>query len=227
MESLEQPKSLVDQAYRVILDAICNGTFKAGDRMTQDEIATRLNVSRQPVTHALAMLKTQGFLIESGRRGLAVAPVDPRFFEAIYQFRSAVEPLAVRLATPRMSADAIRRGRTLVAHGREMVQANDGQAVVQADIDFHTLIYALSGNPMIVDTMQINWQHLRRAMGEVLQYPGLSIQVWKEHSAILEAMIKGEAEVAAKLMYDHIVGAFERVGGKSARDWAKQNCSRQ
>jgi DNA-binding GntR family transcriptional regulator len=146
---------------------------------------------------------------------------------ANYQFRSAVEPLAVRLATPRISADAIRRGRTLVAHGREMVQANDGQAVVQADIDFHTLIYALSGNPMIVDTMQINWQHLRRAMGEVLQHPGLSIQVWKEHSAILEAMIKGEAEVAAKLMYDHIVGAFERVGGKSARDWAKQNCSRQ
>jgi DNA-binding GntR family transcriptional regulator len=91
MQALEQSKTLIDRAYEVILDALCDGTFKPGERLTQEDIAARLNVSRQPITHALAVLKSQGFLI-SGRRGLIVTNVEPGFLQAIYQLRSAVEP---------------------------------------------------------------------------------------------------------------------------------------
>lgn len=211
MESLEAPKSLVDQAYRVILDALCDGTFKAGDRLTQEDIAARLNVSRQPVTHALAVLKAQGFVTPTGRRGLTVTAVEPELFQAIYEIRSAVEPLAVRLATPRLTKQAILHGRSLVAHGRNLVTAGDGRATLQADIDFHAFIYEYSGNPLIGETMRLHWQHLRRAMGEVLRYPGMSISVWQEHGRILEAMIRGEADDAAELMRRHLIEAYERV----------------
>jgi DNA-binding GntR family transcriptional regulator len=76
MRSLQPQKTLVKQAYDTILDAICDGTLAPSERLTQDEIAARLAVSRQPVMSALALLKQQGFLIEHGRRGLAVAPID-------------------------------------------------------------------------------------------------------------------------------------------------------
>lgn len=213
MESLEPPKSLVDQAYEVILDALCDGTLKAGERLTQEDIAARLKVSRQPVTHALAVLKSQGFLEQSGRRGLTVTSVDPNFFKAIYQFRSAVEPLAVRLATPHITKQAILRGRSLVEHGRNMVVAGDRRATLQADMDFHSFIYDLSGNPLIGETMRLHWRHLRRAMGEVLRYPGMSISVWQEHGRILEGMIRGDGEAAAELMQRHLIEAYERVVG--------------
>src|SRR5690349_12070400 len=169
VESLESPKTLVEQAYEVILGAICTGTLKPGERLTQDSVAKRLNVSRQPVNNALLVLKAQGFVRDAGRRGLAVAPLDPKLFEAIYQFRSAIEPLAVRLATPRLDAAATRRGRALLAQGRAAAQAGDDKALVQADMDFHSFIYELSDNAMILQTMRLNWQHLRRAMGEVLR----------------------------------------------------------
>ena len=211
LESLEPPKSLVDQAYEVILDALCDGTFKPGERLTQEDIAARLNVSRQPVTHALAVLKAQGFLAQSGRRGLTVTSVEPEFFEAIYQFRSAVEPLAVRLATPRLTQQAILRGRSLVEHGRNMVVAGDARAGLQADMDFHSFIYDLSGNPIVGETMRLHWRHLRRTMGQVLRYPGMSISVWQEHGRILEGMIRGDADGAAELMRRHLVEAYERV----------------
>jgi DNA-binding GntR family transcriptional regulator len=217
LESLTPPKSLVDQAYEVILDALCDGTLKPGERLTQEDIAARLNVSRQPVTHALAVLKAQGFLAPSGRRGLTVTAVAPDFFEAIYQFRSAVEPLAVRLATPRLTKQAILRGRSLVEHGRNMVVASDSRASLQADMDFHSFIYDLSGNAIIGETMRLHWRHLRRAMGEVLRYPGMSIGVWQEHGRILESMIRGDADGAAELMRRHLVEAYERVG-KHPRD---------
>ncbi|HEY0327955.1 MAG TPA: GntR family transcriptional regulator [Rhodopseudomonas sp.] len=212
MESLESPKSLVDQAYEVILDALCDGTFKPGERLTQEDIAARLNVSRQPVTHALAVLKAQGFLAQAGRRGLTVTSVEPQFFESIYQFRSAVEPLAVQLATPRLTKQAILRGRSLVEHGRNLVVAGDSRATLQADMDFHSFIYSLSGNPLIAETMGLHWRHLRRAMGEVLRYPGMSISVWQEHGRILEGMIRGDGDGAAELMRRHLIEAYNRVG---------------
>ncbi len=210
MESLEISRTLVDQAYEVILDALCDGTFKTGERLTQENIAARLNVSRQPVTHALTVLKAQGFLAQSGRRGLTVTAVDPDFFAALYQFRSAVEPLAVRLATPHMTKHALQQGRALVRHGRAVAKAHDSRAILQADMDFHSFIYRLSGNPLIEDTLRLHWHHLRRAMGQVLRLVPAT-GVWDEHARILEAMNAGDAEGAAEMMRRHLLDAYDRV----------------
>lgn len=211
LEALLSPKTLVEQAYEVILDAICDGTLKPGERLTQASVAERLKVSRQPINNALLVLKAQGFVREAGRRGLAVAPLDPKLFEAIYQFRSAVEPLAVTLATPRLTAAGIERGRALVRRGQAVLASGDSRALAQADMDFHAFIYELSGNSLIVETMRLNWQHLRRAMGEVLRHPDLSQKVWQEHAAIFAAMERGEANEAAARMREHVVSAYERV----------------
>ncbi len=210
MEALPSAETLADRAYAVILDAICDGTLKPGERLTQADVAERLNVSRQPVHNALQVLKAQGFVCETGRRGLAVASLDPALFEAIYQLRSAVDPLAVRLATARLTKSDVEHGRALIERGVEAV-ARQGGAAVAADIEFHSWIYDLSGNALIVETMRLNWRHLRRAMGEVLRHPPLSTRVWNEHRAILDAMAKGDAERAALLMQGHVVSACEDV----------------
>jgi DNA-binding GntR family transcriptional regulator len=211
VQYLSASKSFVDQAYERLLDAICDGTLSPGDRVTQDEIAHRLNVSRQPVMHALAILKSQGFLIEAGRRGLAVAPVDPTLLEAIYQFRSAVEPLAITLATPRLTSDKAVLARAIIGRGKRMVTEGDAKSVLDADIEFHTFIYDLSANPIIIETMNLYWHHIRRSMGEVLRFPGFSLQVWQEHEAILDEMVDGNAAAAAALMQNHIIKAYERM----------------
>jgi len=211
MESLAAPKTLVDQAYAAILDAICNGTLNAGERLTQDSIAQRLNVSRQPIHNALLLLKAQGFVREAGRRGVSVVPLDPFLFEAIFQFRSAVEPLAVTLAIPRLSAKAVGEGRSFIARGKSAVDKKDAKALVAADMAFHSFIYGLSNNSLILETMRLNWHHLRRAMGEVLRLPGLAKRVWKEHEAIFESMIAGETDKAARLMRNHVVIAHRDV----------------
>lgn len=216
MKAILPAKSLVDRTYEALLDAICTGEFRPGDRIGQDEVAERLNVSRQPVNSAIAMLKAQRFVMDTGRRGVVVAPVDQKLFESIYQVRSALEPLAVELATGNMSPGAISRGRDIVRRGVALMQAADAKGVLQADIDFHTLIYELSGNAVILDTMRLNWAHLRRSMGEVLRFPGMTLTVWKEHDAIFEAMVSGDGKKAATLMRKHIVDAPRRLRSSSA-----------
>jgi DNA-binding GntR family transcriptional regulator len=215
VESLAPQKRLVEQTYEHILDAVCDGTLKAGERLTQEDIAARLNVSRQPVTHALALLKAQGFVEASGRRGLQVTAVEPRLLKEIYELRSALEPLAVELATPRLTRTAIANARAIISRGRRGVAEGDKKTVLEADIDFHSFVYDASGNRLVGDTMQLHWRHLRRAMGEVLQYPGMSTVVWREHHRILASMIRGDASDAANLMRAHLLGAFRRVSKNS------------
>jgi DNA-binding GntR family transcriptional regulator len=216
MRAIKPRRTLVEQAYNAILDAICDGTLAPGARVTQDELAVRLHVSRQPVLTALGLLKQQGFLIDHGRRGLAVAPVDPARFDAIYQIRSALEPLAAKLATERMTPELIERGRAIVADGRKVAAAGDAKATLQADVDFHNFIYEASGNPLIVEAMQLHWQHLRRAMGEVLRRPRMTQQVWREHVEVMEAMAAGDGARSARLLQQHVDGARVRVGEEIA-----------
>lgn len=216
METLKPNKTLVEQVYERILDAICDGSLPPEARVTQDELAAQLQVSRQPVMTAMGLLRQQGFLTEYGRKGLRVAPVDRARFDAIYQFRTAVEPLAASLAAQRMTPELLARARALVAHGRKVAAAGDAHAALQADVDFHSLIYAASGNPLIVESMQTHWQHLRRSMGEVLRRPRFAQRVWKEHAAILDAIAAGDAEDAARQMTAHVREAHERVGAELA-----------
>lgn len=214
IESLKPQKTLVEQVYERILDAICDGELAPGERVTQDELAARLQVSRQPVMTALGLLRQQGFLVEHGRRGLQVAPADRARFDAIYQFRTALEPLAASLAARHATAAQIARGRELLAHGQQVAANGEPAAALQADVDFHSWIYETSGNPLIVESMQTHWQHLRRSMGEVLRRPRYVHKVWAEHAEILEAISAGDAERAARAITLHVQTAHERVGSE-------------
>ena len=216
MESLKPQKTLVEQVYERIRDAICDGTLPPGARVTQDELAARLQVSRQPVMSALGLLRQQGFLVEHGRRGLQVAPFERQHFDAIYEFRALVEPWAASLAAQRITPDMLKRGRELVERGKRLAAAGDAHATLQADIDFHNFIYEASGNPLVLESMQLHWQHLRRSMGEVLQRPRFTEKVWREHAAILDAIAARDKRAASRLITEHVREARERVGAEMA-----------
>lgn len=210
MEALTQKKTLVEQAYDALLEAICTGSIRPGERLNQDDLAEQLQVSRQPVNSAIAMLKAQRFVQDTGKRGVIVAPIDQTLFDSIYQFRTVVEPLAVQLATTRMTKEAVSLGREIIARGKSHVQSGDHASALRADMDFHNLIYTLSGNMIVADTMNLNWRHLQRAMSEVLSVPGATLRVWKEHDQIFSEMVRGDDKYAAKLMREHMEHAAPR-----------------
>src|ERR1700674_4204635 len=105
MEPISTVPRLIDRVYLRLVDAIADGTLAPNQRLTQDELAQRLSVSRQPVSHALQILKRQGLVVEEGKRGLIVAPVRADQILDLYQVRAALDGLASRLA-----AERIRRG---------------------------------------------------------------------------------------------------------------------
>src|SRR6476659_370130 len=170
MASVQPAPTIVEQVYRTILDAICDGRLAPGERLTQESVAEKLAVSRQQVGQALLLLKQQKFVSEAGRRGLMVAPLDRDFMRSIYELRLGIEPLAAALAARNASADDIARGERMIAAGKEAVRHNSIAELIAADMEFHMYVYELSRNRLFVELMQELWNHLRRAMREVLQH---------------------------------------------------------
>jgi DNA-binding GntR family transcriptional regulator len=196
---IQSSPDLVDQVYRSLLDAISDGSIVPGARITQEDIAAQLAVSRQPVLQALRLLKKDGFVLDAPGRGVLVAPLDVDRLVQIYQVRSALDALAARLAA-RVHFQMDPR---LISQGRSAARGNDVKAMMAADQAFHAAIYAASGNPLIAQSAQMHWQHIRRAMGEVLQVSTMRESVWDEHEAIAQAMGDGDEHRAETLIRQH------------------------
>lgn len=196
---IESSPDLVDQVYRSLLDAISDGSMAPGARIMQEDIAVQLAVSRQPVLQALRLLKKDGFVLDAPGRGVLVAPLDVARLVQIYQVRSALDALAARLAAAaRHPIDS-----RLVSQGRTAARGKNVKAMMAADEAFHAAIYAASGNPLIAQSAQLHWQHIRRAMGAVLQVSTMRESIWDEHAAIVNAISLGNEDLAEALIRQH------------------------
>lgn len=206
LQSLPRSKSLVEQVYDRVLDAICLGTLGPEEHITQDSLAASLQVSRQPVITALGQLKQQGFLVERGKRGLRIAPLNQARLESIHEVRNALEPLAASLAAARASESDVAQARSIIERGRCSAAAHVHPEVLRADLDFSEWLYLASGNHVLTLSMQVHWPHLRRSMGELVR-AGKRLEVdWSEHEAILDAIQHGEADHAAALVCARLPG---------------------
>lgn len=197
----------VDEVYRVLLDAISEGSIAPGTRIVQEEIAEQLAVSRSPVLQAFRLLKKDGLVEDAPGRGLQVTPLDATRIGHLYELRGALDSLAARLAARKK----VKIDKTLVENGRKLSKGDDIRAMIEADMAFHVAIYTASGNPLIVDSARLHWMHLRRVMGAVHRVIGQRKSVWDEHAAIADAIERGDEELAAKLSSQHTEVARENL----------------
>jgi DNA-binding GntR family transcriptional regulator len=204
---LEAQPDLVDQVYRSLLDAISDGSLAPRERITQEDIAQKLAVSRQPVLQALRLLKKDGFVLDAPGRGVLVAPLDADAMAHIYQVRGALDALAARLAAARR----FRLDPKVIEHGRKAARGRNVRAMIDADLAFHHAIYDASQNPLIEQSAQQHWRHLRRVMGAVLQQSKQREAVWDEHEAIAKAIAAGDADRAGRLIEQHSRRASENL----------------
>lgn len=207
---LESAPDLVEQVYQRLLDAISEGLLAPGERLTQEDIAEQLAVSRQPVLQALRQLKKDGFVLDAPGRGVLVAPLDAQWIAQVYQVRGALDALAARLA----ASHRYRIDPKLIESGRKAARGRNVKAMIDADMAFHSAIYAASRNPLIEQSAHQHWRHLRRVMGAVLQSSPQREDLWDEHETIAKAIAAGDGERAAQLIDDHSRQASENLAGR-------------
>jgi DNA-binding GntR family transcriptional regulator len=209
MIPLEPLPSLIDQVYARILEAITDRTLPPGHRIRQNELAEKLGVSRQPVSHALHLLYRQGLVAESGRKGFEVTQLDPLRIRQLYEVRGAIDTLAARLAAGRSKADAAGRAHLEAARGagRAIDEKTSLSRLIALDVDFHSAIYRLAGNPAIEEMIAPQWPHMRRSMATVLTELDYRANAWAEHETIAAHVLSGDAKAAAGAALAHAMSA--------------------
>ena len=209
MIPLDPTPNLIDQVYARILDGITDRTLPPGHRIRQNELAERLGVSRQPVSHALHLLHRQGLVAESGRKGFEVTQLDPLRIRQLYEVRGAIDALAAGLAAQRVKTDVT--GRTHLEAALHAGRATDNRTplsrLISLDVDFHSAIYRLSGNPAIEEMIAPQWPHMRRSMATVLAELDYRQSAWAEHETIAAHILSGNAKAAESAALAHAIGA--------------------
>jgi DNA-binding GntR family transcriptional regulator len=205
MIPLDQPPNLADQVYARILEAITDRTLPPGHRIRQNEFAEKLGVSRQPVSHALHLLHRQGLLAESGRRGFEVTQLDPARIRQLYEVRGAMDALAAGLAAKRAKTDEAgkRRLEAALDAGRVIDRQTALGQLIALDVEFHSAIYHLAGNPVIEEMIAPQWPHMRRSMATVLAELDYRESAWTEHEVIAAHITAGDAEAAETAAFAH------------------------
>lgn len=215
MQSLAARPDLTQQTHAAIREAIVSGDLAPGAPLAQEDLAERLGVSRQPISHALVLLRREGLVVDRGRKGQMVAPIDPDRLLGLYQVRGALDRLAATLAAgqagdpARRDAAAVDSLPRIVERGRAACGSGDVDALVAADVAFHQALYALSGNQEIARTVETVWPHMIRAMRVVLQASERHMAIWDEHAEIAAAVASGAAERAGALAGRHAETAGE------------------
>lgn len=216
MKPLAPPPSRTELVYQTIRDSIRDCTLEPGKHLVQEELAAMLGVSRQPIQQAMLLLKTDGLVVESGARGLYVAPLDPVQIGHHYQIRLVFDQLAAELvadraaASPAFADDLRHQGEEILRVGEEARSVNAVEAVSQ-DVRFHTLLYEMSGNPLIAPAADLHWNFLRRVMVAVLLHAERGPVVWSQHREILGLLAAGKADEGRDLVTRHILGAKDAL----------------
>lgn len=205
-------------ATQALKDSILSGEFKPGDRLTEAALADQFAVSRGTVRAALHQLSNDGLVVLKPYAGWSVATIDRQGIWEIYTLRSGLERVAARLAAQRIDES----GRTRLAKARDAFFAacerSDLDASLEFDFALHHCIIELSGNGRLAGQYLTVEQQIRLFINSTYEStPNISVAI-AHHAPIIDAILAGDSEAAARLSEDHVLSEGERILARLVAD---------
>lgn len=194
--------TIIDQLRRLIL----SGEVARGERLPQDELATRFQSSITPVREALRALEAEGLVVSEPHRGTRVAAVDFERVKATYIVRRLAESYAIRRATTRLSARDLRRAENLLLDVEAAAATGDVLGTRQANRAYHFFFYDRCGIPALADHIATLWAAFPWDL--VLDTSERFNASEKEHREIQEAVRAGDPDAASLAVEQHIQQGF-------------------
>ncbi len=195
-------KSLREQVYEHLRQAINRGALAPGAFIDLKRIGEDLGISKTPLRDALIQLESEGFVTILARRGVVVNRLTVDDIRHLYEIVGALEGVAVVAVSDHLRAADFRTMRDLNAAMAAAVNAGDFDAYYQRNLAFHNVVLDLSGNARLVKTVSICKQRLYdfpRKKGFVREWELASTG---EHDAFVELLEAGEARAAADYLRD-------------------------
>ncbi len=204
LENIED-MPLRDVVYETLRHAIFRGDLKPGERLQELQLSAQLGVSRTPVREAIHMLKNDGLVKITPRRGAEVAHMTLEDMEDVLEVRGALDEFAVRLACRRINEEQLGRLAAAAQEFADSIDDDDVRKIAMADVKFHDIIYEATDNPKLVSLLNNLREQIYRYRVEYIKERENCPMLVEEHAAILDALRKRNQATAVQAMHKHLL----------------------
>lgn len=196
---------ITDNLVAVLEEAIVFLELAPNERLTEEEVAERYNVSRSPVRDALRYLEREGLVLREARKGIWVTPMSLRDFDEIYRCRIALEAIAAQQAAQSTNVELKKQLWLVLEDMRKAREAGDARLFFAHDVRGSQLIYEIADNSTLrrllkgLEKQALRYRyHLYRRNQSVVD---LSLD---DSSRVFKAISDGDAEGSFTLQSDLI-----------------------
>lgn len=211
MSSPVRYKSTADYVTAEIQRLILSGELTAGARIDQVELATQLDVSRHPVRQAIERLAERGFIDLSPHRSAVVAELSAADMEELYDIRVKLETFAVRQSWPKIIGNGSDRISAHFSRLQGTDPAEDIDAYMQANRDFHLSMYEDCGNRHLLRMIVMLFTLSERYQRTALRFSTRLTRSSEDHAQMMQAILDQNLEELARLIAHHNLGTQQTI----------------
>ena len=184
--------------------SILVGDLLPGERLVEGDLAQRFGASRGAVRESLTLLENEGLVTRQANRGAWVRAVSVDETIEFTEVRAVVEGLCAAKAAVKATAadrDVLRR---ILAAMHAAVAVGDVLAYGAASRDMHQAMREIADQPAAAEILNRLKYLSGRYQVSVALLPGRPAQGAREHEAVLQAVLSGNADFAERTMRDHL-----------------------
>ena len=182
--------------------AILAGRYTPGERLVEDRLARDFGVSRNPVREAIRALASEGLLDVTARQGAMVPSLTPGHARELIEVRAAIEGITARLAAQRHDPRIIARLKDILRRGMTAIDERQMPLLSDLNDQFHDALAEAGSNRVLSDLMRSLRDRTAPAFAPITTRA--ADLIWKDHAAILRAVISGNEDLAAQRAAAHI-----------------------
>ena len=179
-------------------------------------LSEQVDASRTPLREALSRLRQEGFLERRGRQ-LAVKAFTPEEVRHMYQFREALETMAVGLCVENAAPERLDEIAAQLDRYREFDLGRDYAAFNEYANLFHRSLADACGNPVIASQIHSVHDKVLVINARYWGKPHSTEEAHYGHDLILQSIRKRDAELARAAMRAHIRQVVELFADDATR----------
>ena len=186
-----------------ITTAIVERRLMPGTKLAEQRIADIFDVSRTLVRQALNQLSRDRLVTLEPARGARVAAPSVEEARQVFEVRNMLEAALVRKLCGRLTAAQLAELRAHLKDEKAALARTDVPGRTRLLADFHIVLARMLGNDALADMLG---DLLTRCSLIALMYQSAhsAERSYEEHVAIVEALGRGDARAAVRLMEDHL-----------------------
>lgn len=217
MPNFPKPKSLVDQIYMSLAEAISRGTLEPGHRLVEQKLEKEFGVSRVPIREAIRLLEADGLVVVDAYKKKYVRCLTRSDLTDNIPVLASLEGLAGRLAALKISDQEISELQNLNEHIKKSFAEGNYSRCAQLNFSFHRTFLQVADNKVLKRSIKAIVKSTVWLWLTTQYYQDHSIipSSIEEHNAIIGAFKAQDAQLVENEVRDHIESVLERFLSQS------------